>query len=564
MTKQASKENAPGATNARGKVGAGEGQPQENYSTKPTPAELLKHALNYATRGWSVVALHTPTPNGCSCSEGSKCSSNGKHPRHDAELQPNGAHSATKDPEQVKRLWARWPDANVGIATGSNSGITVMDIDAKSGGHKSLRDLETKNAALPSTLIADTGGYGEHRIFSYVPAIKNKAGTFAPGVDFRNDGGLIVAAPSWHASGRRYAWRRDEKNTAPLPLWVIQRDAGDSWTLFTLGDAYAPRPPVEYLVDGIIELPSLNVVYGAPGSLKSLLLADLAVGVATGQAWLPALPKGANAALSTKQAPVLWVDLDNGKRRTHERFEAIGRSYNAPATTPLVYTSMPTPWLLANEADSVGDLIARAQRLRARLVVIDNLGQITGDVEESSPQMARVMGNLRVLAETVNCAVVVIHHQRKGNGLSTRAGESLRGSSAIEAALDLALLVERGEQAEVIQIKPTKTRGAEVPMLAAQFTYSHKEGTRELARAMFYGLESSDDFSDHAIKREILTALNDKHPLNQKQLVDAVKELLVDVGLNRIRDVIKRMAAAGTIEATSGKRGTQVYDLPAA
>ena len=65
------------------------------------------------------------------------------------------------------------------------------------------------------------------------------------------------------------------------PDEVAARDAAgpllEQWHLYSLADAYAPRSPRRYVVDGLLPYPSLSVVYGGPGSLKSMLLADLPV-----------------------------------------------------------------------------------------------------------------------------------------------------------------------------------------------------------------------------------------------------------------------------------------------
>ncbi len=114
-----------------------------------------------------------------------------------------------------------------------------------------------------------------------------------------------------------------------------------------------------------------------------------------------------------------------------------------PATTPLYYVSMPVPWLDASDPLQVDLLVARLDKLAARLLVVDNLGTVLGEADENSAEMARVMSNFRRLAEHTGAAVVILHHQRKGNGFKGRAGDTLRGHSSIEAALDLALLIQR-------------------------------------------------------------------------------------------------------------------------
>jgi len=108
------------------------------------------------------------------------------------------------------------------------------------------------------------------------------------------------------------------------------------WPLFSMADAYEERPPRTYLVDGLLPCPSLSIVYGGPGSLKSMLLADMALCIATGQQWLQA-PEGRRnqhgaVTFNTTQAGVFWIDFDNGIMRTHERFDAFGKALNVPGT----------------------------------------------------------------------------------------------------------------------------------------------------------------------------------------------------------------------------------------
>jgi hypothetical protein len=334
--------------------------------------------------------------------------------------------------------------------------------------------------------------------------------------------------------------------------------SSDPWQVFTLADAYLDRPPVEYIAAGLFALPSLNIVYGSPGTLKSFILADLAICTAAGSEWLPPAPwVNGNVARSvrTRQCPVMWLDFDNGRRRTHDRFGALGRAYDLPAETPLFYYSMPSPWLDASNKASIGGLSLRIQDRGVKFVVVDNLGVVSGDADENSGDMVGVMSEFRQLAEETGAAVVLIHHQRKGNGTIGRAGDSLRGHSSIEAALDLALLIEREELSDTVNIKATKVRGADVLPFSAVFTYEDRPDG-ELETARFYGILADDTRSGAAIEREILVALLGT-ALNKTDLTKAVKEQLSDVGVNRIRDRIDRMASTGKILVSNGRNNTE-------
>jgi len=174
--------------------------------------------------------------------------------------------------------------------------------------------------------------------------------------------------------------------------------------------------------------------------------------------------------------------------------------------------------------------------------------------------MIGVMFNLRWLADVTGAAIVIIHHQRKGNGIGGRAGDALRGHSSIEAAIDLALQITREPYAELINIEMTKSRGLEVYPFSAAFTFDHNNAG-DLETAAFYSIEPDDKQSNRAIEREIKTALQSGGMI-QTALWQAVKDALPDVTKNRILDYIKRMVARNEINMTVGAKNARVYTLP--
>lgn len=182
---------------------------------------LLAAALSYAARGWRVLPLVWLTAGGCCCGK-PDCSKPGKHPA--GWLVPHGVKDATLDPETVRRWWTRCPEANVGIATGGESGFDVLDVDGEEGA-TTLMALEREHGLLPSTPESLTGGGGRHVMLAHAPGLRN-AVRFAPGLDVRTDGGYIVAPPSVHASGRVYAWEvtggPEDVSFAPWPEWLAK------------------------------------------------------------------------------------------------------------------------------------------------------------------------------------------------------------------------------------------------------------------------------------------------------------------------------------------------------
>ncbi len=374
-----------------------------------------------------------------------------------------------------------------------------------------------------------------------------------------------------HASGGtpqvRQAWNDLLQRHPDLAELIASDQTGaDTWQIYTLADAYQPRPPREYVVDGLFARSSVSIMYGAPGTLKSLLLADLAVCVAAGLPWLPPPSGHAGTGRTTRQAPVLWGDFDNGLDRTHERFEALGRARGLEPTIPLHYVSMPSPWPDARQAGGLAVLQQHMNAYEARLVILDHLSAVKGSVDENSSDMALVMAHFRQLVEQTGAALILIHHQRKANGTKGRAGDQLRGHSSIEPAIDLALLVERSTDAASLTVCSTKVRGPEVRPFGASFTYAHKPGSTELAQARFFAPAEREGVSTRGIEQVVMDIVGAQPDLNKERLKTAVQACLTgvgqQVGRKRIGEVIDRLVREGALRERLGARGAHLYELP--
>ena len=189
-----------------------------------------EQAPDYAGLGWLVVPMHNIKHGSCSCRDVDACDRPGKHPR-----TAHGVKNATSSKTQIEDWWEKWPRANIGIATGQQSGILVLDIDPRNGGTQTLQRLEKDLGPLPPTVTSNTGGGGQHRIFAHPAFSVRKDSTgklLGPGVDVLSDGCIMVAPPSRHLSGNRYRWQegksfRDLK-PALLPQPWLDRLRGNA------------------------------------------------------------------------------------------------------------------------------------------------------------------------------------------------------------------------------------------------------------------------------------------------------------------------------------------------
>jgi len=138
-------------------------------------SQLLKAALGYAQRGWPMFPVK---------------------PGEKIPAIKDWPNSATTDPEQIRTWWGNEPKANIGIVTGSRSGLVVVDIDKKNGGSldhflKEYNPVETPRVQTPS------GGW---HLFYELPQgmvfSTDHKQLLGKGVDFQAERAFVVAVPS--------------------------------------------------------------------------------------------------------------------------------------------------------------------------------------------------------------------------------------------------------------------------------------------------------------------------------------------------------------------------------
>jgi hypothetical protein len=135
------------------------------------------------------------------------CDRPAKHP-----LLRHGVKEATTDPDMLGRWWHRWPQANLGLATGIC--FDALDIDGPAGLAALHRLQEAASLRLPGPMVA-TGGGGWHHWFTPT-GLGNRPPRGLDHVDWRGRGGCVLAPPSRHISGRNYRWLVG-LDQAPLP-----------------------------------------------------------------------------------------------------------------------------------------------------------------------------------------------------------------------------------------------------------------------------------------------------------------------------------------------------------
>lgn len=193
----------------------------QHQSEEPGPT-MLEVAQAYRERGRPVFPVCSPAM--------------GRH-RHGGRGSPDCDKAGkrplvawepfqTRLPTDVEVLswWTRWPNANIGMATGALSGVIVLDCD--SGEAKKLAMERGGLDQAPALFTGKPGGVHFH--LAHPGATVHNFARRLPGVDLRADGGYAILPPSRHQSGAVYRWVGDSEHLPPVavPAWLLDLLSG--------------------------------------------------------------------------------------------------------------------------------------------------------------------------------------------------------------------------------------------------------------------------------------------------------------------------------------------------
>ncbi len=156
-------------------------------------------------------------------------------------LTEHGFTEATADVNRVGRWWRRWPQANIGLATGRAGGFDVLDIDLhpEGSGFPALGRARQAGLADGWAVLVRSPSGGVHLYFPVDPEREQRSWAIPRAhVDFRGAGGYVIAPPSriTDERGVERGYRLIDTGRDPQPV-----DAGE---LRRLLDPPRPHPQV--------------------------------------------------------------------------------------------------------------------------------------------------------------------------------------------------------------------------------------------------------------------------------------------------------------------------------
>jgi phage/plasmid primase-like uncharacterized protein len=210
----------------------------------------------------------------------------------------------------------------------------------------------------------------------------------------------------------------------------------------TIEDMMASIKKPNWLIKGILERGSMNLLFGESGAGKSLFAMDWAFCAATGRNW---------HGHKIKEELKTLIIMGEGLRGASMRFKALSQKYGEPPKN-IRLSRRSINLLDSKEADEILKIVAELD-FKPDIIIIDTLHRnMVGD-ENSSEDMALYFKSIELLARRLDAAIVTVHHSGHGD-----KGRS-RGSSSIKAAMDAEFCVAKNGDAITFSCTKSKDFG---------------------------------------------------------------------------------------------------------
>jgi RecA-family ATPase len=266
---------------------------------------------------------------------------------------------------------------------------------------------------------------------------------------------------------------------------------------------------MKYVIDMLLPESCILLVVGRRGKKKSIIAMRMAIDIATGQKFL---------GWNTTPTETIYVDMENNIRLIKKRLKLMSETDNIPKLQFLLRQD-----ILGIDIEDEKQRNELKELVKNKVIVFDTLSKIHKREENSNPHMNIVFGHIIMLAQQHAKAVILLHHEGKGEKLGGR------GASAIEDNPDI--VIEISSNDNNINFKCTKHRDNKEDdiskLLEVNFTDEKieiKDISDQEFQTFFWKLkdEYEKDNSVFSSQNRIIETMT-KHSYSKEKIIELLK-----------------------------------------
>lgn len=186
-------------------------------------------------------------------------------------------------------------------------------------------------------------------------------------------------------------------------------------------------PPVEYVIDGIMDKGSLSMIAAEEGTGKSIVLTQMAHAIAAGGDFL---------ARQCSRAPVIYYVIDEPLRNLKRRLQCQGLTTDTDffILSELSADEITTERFIRSLELKIKAISRKCGEVPA--IFLDTMADAL-DIEDlnSHSEVVGKLGQLRELIRRTGCTIVMTHHYNKNTQTNTR--NRVTGSKGLRSKCDI-------------------------------------------------------------------------------------------------------------------------------
>lgn len=301
-------------------------------------------------------------------------------------------------------------------------------------------------------------------------------------------------------------------------------------------------PEQEYIVDRLIPASSITILSGQSRSFKTYTLLEIALASAKGEPLF--------GQFNTQKTGVLIIDEENGERLMQKRLKQLHADEDLP-----VYISSFGGFQL--DDGHIQEVLNFCSENDIGLVIIDALIRVHNADENSARDMSKVFQKLRNFTQQDVAVLVTQHHRKMGTNGNMGAGNEMRGSSDILAAVDSHVGVARKEQVYLTFTQEKQRYDMELDPFQVKVSVDEDNFSFEYLGMFRKPLDKSA-----ILLPAVIDLLTDNGQLMQGELLEKLAEQNIATNEHELRKLLNRWVAEGALpQPTKGRGNSKYYQL---
>ena len=311
-------------------------------------------------------------------------------------------------------------------------------------------------------------------------------------------------------------------------------------------------PGQPWLINDFIPADGFVLLAGEEATGKSFLTLSLAQSITTGEKWLDHFEV-------TIQTKVLFIDMENGRRRLQDRLRGLsmsGENIYRIKFPHLFYLSEKDK--LSPFAESVAFFVKEKE---IGLIVVDSLVDVMEGNENVAGDVQAFFNKFRLMFP--QSAILILHHEGKPGMVARTAAQKTRGSTNIQGQMSASFSVSRiPKTVNELKFEQTKARDS-AKMKPFKINLVSNADPLNLQKTLVTKLMYAGEIEEKELKKvAAVEIINELLPYQYEDIVLTKKDIEIaceGISEETIRNAIESMRIAGVLGSCKFEGGGNAH-----